>query len=269
MGGCEKTQNGKSYLMFLAIRLWNGTERQNSIFYFCCRFSTMFAFLLLLTTATALPQLFNESTICNTGSCIKDDLKYELILPAQPGYQWDDAGGYCGSWAIQRAALTKGAWISQQQVRDHTVPGGGHDNEILSTNIMTAFQRLHIDVNAFDYTQPTPQQNAYGKWIKQQLVQGYAVTWMILWSGQSYPIYGLKAPAGMYGHVEPVIGIQSNHPLNDTTVYDDDVVVHFTDGGVNKVYRKISSLGGNLWGECFHNFFFVSLLGGIVCSSFS
>ena len=27
----------------------------------------------------------------------------------------------------------------------------------------------------------------------------------------------LKPPAGMYGHVEPVIGIQSNHPLNDTT----------------------------------------------------
>eukprot|EP01048_Picozoa_sp_COSAG05_P027758 COSAG05_NODE_8261_length_721_cov_0.963023_2_plen_53_part_01 len=25
--------------------------------------------------------------------------------------------------------------------------------------------------------------------------------------GQSYPIYNLTAPSGMYGHVEPVIGI--------------------------------------------------------------
>ena len=49
-------------------------------------------------------------------------------------------------------------------------------------------------------------------------------------------------PAGMYGHVEPVIGIQSNHPLNDTTFYDDDVAVHFTDAGVSKVYRTISTL---------------------------
>ncbi len=49
----------------------------------------------------------------------------------------------------------------------------------------------------------------------------------------------------MYGHVEPVIGIQSNHPLNDTTLYDDDVAVHFTDGGTNTVYRKISSLVGH------------------------
>ena len=67
---------------------------------------------------------------------------------------------------------------------------------------------------------------------------------MIMWSGQKYPIYNLTPPAGMYGHVEPVIGIQSNHPLNDTNVYDDDTVMHFTDGGVNTVHRPISSLPG-------------------------
>jgi len=71
------------------------------------------------------------------------------------------------------------------------------------------------------------------------------VTWMILWSGQEYPIYDLTPPAGMYGHVEPVIGIQSNHPLNDSTVYDDDTVVHFTDAGILNVHRTLSSLGGS------------------------
>ena len=49
----------------------------------------------------------------------------------------------------------------------------------------------------------------------------------------------------MYGHVEPVIGIQSNHPLNDTAIYDDDTVAHFTDGGVNTVHRRISTLPGS------------------------
>ena len=155
--------------------------------------------------------------------------------------------GYCGSWATQRAALTKGAWISQQQVRDHTSPGGGHDNEILSTNIEEAFDNLKIDYEAFDYKNtPRPQQAAYASWLKHQLVQGHAVTWMIMWSGQQYPIYGLKAPAGMYGHVEPVVGIQSNHPLNDTKVYDDDTVVHLTDAGTTFVHRTLSSLGGKL-----------------------
>merc|ERR1711964_631937 len=69
-----------------------------------------------------------------------------------------------------------------------------------------------------------------------------AVAWMIMWNGQEYPIYNLTPPAGMYGHVEPVIGIQSNHPLSDTEVYDDDVVLHYTDGGVNTVHRVISTL---------------------------
>jgi len=210
----------------------------------------MIALLLLgcfSTTITALPLYYNETTICaaeNGDLCTNPELDYERIIPAQPGYQWNDAGGYCGAWSMQRATLTQGAWISQQQVRDHAVPGGGHDNEILSTNIVAALKNLHIDFNAFDYTQAIPQQNAYAKWIKEQLVAGYAVAWMILWDGQAYPIYNLKPPAGMYGHVEPVIGIQSNHPLNDTKVYDDDTVVHFTDGGVQNVYRKLSTLGG-------------------------
>ena len=55
------------------------------------------------------------------GACDGDnfkDMKYERRVPSQPGYQWNDAGGYCGSWSVQRAALAKGAWISQQQGGD-------------------------------------------------------------------------------------------------------------------------------------------------------
>lgn len=174
-------------------------------------------------------------------------MKYERKAPVQPGYQWDDAGGYCGSWASQRSFLNQGAWISQQQVRDHTSrcnPGGGeHDHEILSCNIEEAWNNLKIDYERFDYNGTAlPQVDAYAKWLKKQLVSGYVVAWMIMWSGQAYPIYNLTAPAGMYGHVEPVVGIQSNHPLTDPTVYDDDVVLHFNDGGVQTVHRPIASL---------------------------
>merc|ERR1719329_495496 len=120
---------------------------------------TIRVLLLVAITATAihgLPLHVNETTICTNGGdlCTKQDMKYEKIIPSQPGFQWDDAGGDCGSWAVQRATLTKGAWISQQQVRDHTVPGGGHDNEILSTNIVTALKNLHLDFEGFDCTQP-------------------------------------------------------------------------------------------------------------------
>lgn len=199
----------------------------------------------LLTGASALPQLVNESTICRGGRCEKSSLKYERVMQVQPGYQWGDAGGYCGSWATQRATLAKGAWVSQEQVRAHATPCGGHDSEILSCNIEAMMKNLKIDFDGFDYAgEPLPQTNAYFKWLKGQLVAGNAVAWMIMWSGQNYPIYNLTPPSGMYGHVEPVIGIQSNHPLNDTTVYDDDVVLHYTDGGTNTVSRVISTLPG-------------------------
>ena len=63
------------------------------------------------SSVAALPLLFNESQICEGGRCDESSLKYERVLDVQPGFQWDDAGGYCGSWATQRATLAKGAWI--------------------------------------------------------------------------------------------------------------------------------------------------------------
>ena len=77
--------------------------------------------LLLFSSAAALPRLYNETSICAGGACDRDNfahMKYERRVPSQPGYQWNDAGGYCGSWSVQRAALAKGAWISQQQGGD-------------------------------------------------------------------------------------------------------------------------------------------------------
>ena len=209
--------------------------------------ATLAATLTGETMCLPLPP-FTETEICANDTvpgltCTKQDYPFERILDVQAGYQWDDAGGYCGSWATQRAVLAKGAWISQQQVRDHTTPCGGHDSEILSCNIEEAYKNLKLLYEAFDYhTTPLPQQAEFFKWLKQQLVAGNAVAWMIMWSGQEYPIYNLKPPAGMYGHVEPVIGIQSNHPLNDTKVYDDDVVVHLTDGGTSAVHRVMTTL---------------------------
>ena len=193
--------------------------------------------------AMKMPHWVNESIICARGLCDKPNMHYERIADVQPGIQWMDAGGYCGSWASQRAILSIGAWISQQAVRDHTESCGGHDQEILSCNIDEAWTNLKIDYEGFDYkSTPLPQTSAYLQWLKKQLVAGHVVAWMIMWSHEKFPIYGLTPPEGMYGHVEPVVGIQSNHPLNDTTVYDDDVVVHFTDGGVNTVHRVMSTL---------------------------
>lgn len=210
----------------------------------------MMRIALLPSVAVALPLFFNETTLCENGECEKPDMKYETSVHSQPGYQWGDSGGYCGSWAIGRAVLAKGAWISQQSVRDHThMAAGGlpeHDSEILTPNIDEAYRRLKIKTEHFDYkNMPTPQQPAYFKWLKKQLVAGHPVTWFIMWDGQTYPLYHLPVPDSLYGHIEPVIGFQSNHPLTDEEVYDDDVVMHFTDGGETTIHKPIKTLAGD------------------------
>ena len=170
-------------------------------------------------------------------------MKYKRLQNVSPRIQWDDAGGYCGSMAVQDVTLGKGAWVSQQQVRDHTKPGGGHDNEILATNIELALKNLKLKFDAFDYkSTPVPQADAYRQWIKKHLVAGNGIAWMIMLQGGCYPVYpGL--PYGFYSHVEPVYGIYSNHPLTaDGEWYDDDVLVHGTDADTHSYYRTFKSL---------------------------
>jgi hypothetical protein len=189
---------------------------------------------------------------CTTKECQKQDMPYERIMKSQPGVQWMDHGGYCGSWAIQRTTLARGAWISQEQVRGHSFNAGGNDDEILAGNIEGTLKNLKIKAEAWDWKgTPMPQNTPakYFKWLKKQLVAGNPVVWFIMWNGESYPIYHLTAPDGVYGHVEPVIGIQSNHPLTDEGYYDDDVVVHYNDAGTTTYYKTFESLPGNWSGK--------------------
>jgi len=148
--------------------------------------------------------------------------------------------------------MTKGAWISQQQVRNHTIPGGGHDEEILATNVDTALKNLKLKFEGFDYKGlPTPQADAYRKWIKSKLVNGHGIVWMIMLKGGHFPVYP-GVPYGEYSHVEPVVGIMSDRPLNDTEWYDDDVLVHYTDADEHTYYRSMASLPDDtsLQGNC-------------------
>jgi len=186
---------------------------------------------------------------CGYPECRKPNKAYEAIIGLKPGVQWMDHGGYCGSWSIQHGALAKGAWISQQQVRDHSSPGGGNDNEILETNIDDALDKLKLKAEGFDYKNlPTPQAKTYLKWIKSKLAAGHAVVWMIMMSFQAgqYPLYP-SLPYGIYGHIEPVVGVMSDHPLNDTEYYDDDVLLHFTDADDQTYYRSMASLPDDQW----------------------
>ena len=45
---------------------------------------------LAISFVDALPSKYSEAEICRNGGdlCTKADMKYELILPAQPGFQY-------------------------------------------------------------------------------------------------------------------------------------------------------------------------------------
>eukprot|EP00912_Choanoflagellata_sp_UC4_P002513 UC4_evm3s1590 len=177
---------------------------------------------------------------CESRYCRKPHKKHERFQVAySPRIQWNDAGGYCGSLAIQNVALGKGVWLSQQQVRDHAKPGGGHDEEILATNVDGALSSLKFAWEQFDYkTEPTPQANAYLGWLKKQLLAGSSVFWMIMLEGGKYPVYpGL--PYGFYSHVEPVFGVMTDHDPTDHQWYDDDIIAHGTDAAP---YTRFDSL---------------------------
>mmetsp|Transcript_96653 Transcript_96653/g.279014 ORF Transcript_96653/g.279014 Transcript_96653/m.279014 type:complete len:368 (-) Transcript_96653:59-1162(-) len=190
---------------------------------------------------------------CTSAACTKPSKKHERLLPSQAGIQWMDHGGYCGAWSIQRTALAKGAWISQQKVRDHTVPGGGNDEEILSTNIDLALANLKLKSEGFAYKElPTPQADAYRAWLKKKLAAGHGVVWMIMLQGGHFPSYPALAPYGQYSHVEPVVGILSDHPLTDEQWYGDDYIAHYTDADEHTYFRSMGSLPDNtsLSGNC-------------------
>ena len=209
---------------------------------------TIIALAGLATLARALPNrpefenLHSDgpgSMPCFSKYCKEPDMPYKRVQRVSPRLQWGDAGGYCGSMAIQEIALGRGVWISQQQVRDHTVPGGGNDEEILATNIEPALTNLKLTWSTFGYDQhPAGQADAYRQWIKEQLTSGHGVVWMIMLSGGRYPVYpALTMVNGVYSHVEPVYGILSNRPLNDTAWSDDDVLVHSTDAASTESKR--------------------------------
>lgn len=219
-------------------------------------------FLLLLpvlSMANKMPEWFLEklknadrsddmNNICNSSVCEQPSRKYTKMLPLQPGVQWDQHGGYCGAWSVQRAALAKGAYISQQQVRDHAKFGGGHDEEILNTNIDGAFDKLHIKAEDFQFNVlPTPQSDEYLKFMKKHLIADNPIVWMVMFSGESYPDAGYtmdNQTNGIYGHIEPVVGIMSNYPLTDETVHEDDIFAYFDDASKATNYVAPGKVSG-------------------------
>ena len=187
-----------------------------------------------------------------------------IQLPIPGRHQWPDRDGYCGSNSIQMNMLYHGAWISQKIVRLAVDLGnctaGGVGDEILHNNIECALTQLKVRYDSWKYkTEPRPQYKNYLIWVKQHLAQYHPVVMFIFCKGDSHGSHGGEKGYGYYDHIEPIIGITSNHSLevgsSDLSIYyPDDQLIHHSDWDQKYYIRPFATMYDTppLDGNCAH-----------------
>lgn len=200
------------------------------------------------------------------GSCVPPSMPHSAVAtgPA-PGLQWNINGGFCGAFSTQQSALAHGAYISQDFVRkSNRKQGGAHHMhgdalvngfEVMPSNVKFTAQQLRLTSDEFDYMQPSPQAAAFKKWAKAHLVKKNPIAFFPMCKGDPHAPYPDSCPNGGHvDHVECMYGIFSNHSLDDTTVYDDDVILHTSDQDCRPYYRPMASLEDTpaMEGNCKH-----------------
>ena len=208
-------------------------------------------FLALLATLRAC------AACVYPGNCTEPKTLYKRVATGPtPGQQWNIAGGFCGAFSLQHAALAHGVWVSQDLVRkaNKDQPGPHHMHgdttvgfEVMPSNVAYTAAHLRLNFVEWDYNLPAPQAPAYKKWLKKNLASGHTIVWFPICKGDPHQCYPDSCPnGGACDHVEPMYGLYSNHPLTDETVYDDDVILHASDQDFDSYYRPLNSLDDTL-----------------------
>lgn len=182
------------------------------------------------------------------GTCVAPEASHTKVLPIKPRQQWNINGGFCGAMSLQVAAMGFGAWISQDLVRKANTHGEGHGDaregyEVLPSNVYETARGLKLTADEWNYNSTKPQIKAFKSWMKSHLMKLEPIVWFPICKGDSHTPYpGSNPNGGHFDHVEPVIGIGSNHPFDDSTVYDDDWLLHFSDQDLQTYYRHFNTL---------------------------
>lgn len=172
----------------------------------------------------------DEDPLCvSPGTCTPPSSLYVRGRDAVPRYQWTGSGGFCGASSIQTIIQSFGAYFSQDIIRKVAPKADGHGNriqgyEILHTNIEPALTSLGITYTSWNWeSEPQPQGYNYLSWLKSQLAQNNGVVQFVLCQGDAHEAY---AEGNVYDHIEPFFKLYTNHAVNDSTIYGDDVVAH-------------------------------------------
>jgi len=115
--------------------------------------------------------------------------------------------------------------------------------EVMPSNVKFTADHLKLVSEEWDYRQPSPQAAAWKAWAKKHLVQRHPIVFFPMCKGDQHVCYPGSCPnGGACDHVESMYGIFSEHPLDDLTVYDTDVVVHTSNQDCYPYYRQMVTL---------------------------
>lgn len=140
------------------------------------------------------------------------------------GILWRSFSNYCWScsrWSVYDSRAAACGTLSQATCQ-----------MLIGDNDQIAATAMHL--NSVEWATDKEQSTEdFLVWVKQNTLKGYVV---IIGIYQNYyEFYDDSSPlAGDpdYDHIVPVLGIRSNHPLNDTNTYYNDDEIIFSDNGL-------------------------------------
>eukprot|EP01040_Poterioochromonas_malhamensis_P005653 gene5653-6075_t len=161
--------------------------------------------------------------------------KYEYQNNFPVRYQWGENMGYCGEVSLITAGLNLGGQYLSQYDSRIAACGSKQQSKcemLIGVNDQTAATAMHLQSVEWGTVKERSTQD-FLLWVKQNTLKGYAVIIGVFMN--YYEFYNVAVPSAGdadYDHIVPVLGIRSNHPLNDTTTYYDDDEIIFSDNGL-------------------------------------
>jgi len=176
----------------------------------------------------------------------RNQAPYQKYLAISPRIQWEANDGYCGEVALISAGLYYGEYLSQYDVRQMATDD--QSAELDYSTAARAAAKMLLTSRSWP-SDGSKSASDFLAWIKNCIVNDIPVSIGILMNSSIFD--GLEDGGNAnYDHDVPVVGIESNYPLSDTSYHDDDRIV-FSDNGV---YQPSSSSKSCLFKYTFGQF---------------
>ncbi|MBA8881842.1 hypothetical protein [Phyllobacterium myrsinacearum] len=180
-----------------------------------------------------------------------EDAKHTKRNDIPPRLQWEANYGYCGEVALISAGLYYGQYVSQYDARAIASKNADQTTEksqlLLGVNDSFAAKQMHL--NAVEWnTDAKSNADDFLVWVRKNAASSYPVIIGVYMNHSRFQESGAEQDAGHeeYDHIVPVMAISSVRPFAESSRYDGNDVITFSDNGLytgsdrsaDKLYRS-------------------------------